>query len=469
MRGCEMKSLCILIITVFLIISCEVTPGTIAGMPDECNGTCESAHDINSLKDAFANAIDNKKHCICISETTIEAALTIAKPVTLVGKGRGVSTLKMLGASPLTIAASGVTLYGLNIVSDTAAVSASGIADLTIRNCRIEVTTPTDETKTAFAGVFDGVTALSIINSEITGANKARTAALYLNNTKASFENLLVQNLTIQGILAENSSQLVWKTGELRGIATQSAALFLINSGADLSSVGIKSITTPTTGGLLGGRGIIVTGTAATLKTSELSMESVASIGILADSGAVIALTDSAIATTGGTGVWLQKSPAQDKTHASLIRTIISKASGAGFVSLDSCGTLMNGSAIELTAARSWKETQIGDGIVLSGSDLASKECHHTFENLILKNNSRAGFIADGITEGNQILDGITFKNIAVRTTTQPAVGIYGLVFQNGTVSEEAKAQVFENPFIQADAALQSPLSIQDEVENISE
>ena len=115
-----------LFILVFIfLLSCSENVTSDYSLPEECDGKCYVAYDINSLQDALVNSAAAFSNCICLGSGVFEGSVTVAKPLRVFGRKDGSTYLKSLAISDT----SGVLLRDFsfkNVSTDSAALFISG-------------------------------------------------------------------------------------------------------------------------------------------------------------------------------------------------------------------------------------------------------------------------------------------------------------------------------------------------------
>ncbi|HOW51192.1 MAG TPA: right-handed parallel beta-helix repeat-containing protein [bacterium] len=449
----------IIIAALFLLLCACADDHSAWRLPDACNGDCQVARDAATFADAVANATDAWNECICVENATITAAVTIVKPLTLVGRGPASRIVAPAGQKGLILRADGITLRDIEISSDTVALDVSQAQRVTLERVTLRALSPAAD-HTAFALAMND-TDLTFVDSTLTGDPATATAVGDISGGKVFFTAVTATGFGAQGLIVTGGATLSWTGGGMSDIRTENAALFIDDATVELSDVAIEQITTPTSGNILyGGRGIIAT-EGTTLDITDSAVRDCSSIGLLIDGTARAIIAGSAIADNALTGIWVQNGTA-GAGHLTISDSTITGNRAAGVALFRSCGIDISDTRIEKTTATLWHDDLIGDGLTAYGNELADKNCPLNLTRVTFADNVRAGFIVDGV-EGTRPLAGISFSAVKVERSAADAPGKYGVIIQNGTAPADLMAGVTANPFSDADAALDTPLPLMTE------
>jgi len=424
-------------------------------LPDACNDRCSIVRETGDLADAVANATDAWSDCVCIENATITAAVTVSKPLTIVGKGVASRIVAPAGERGLLIRSGDVTLRDIEIASDTVALDIAQADGVALSGVRL-VALPPAAGKVSFALAVKGGS-ITLTDTALTGSPDAATAAGELAGAQVILSEVTMTGFGRQGLVVTDNAGIRWDGGGIADIRTENAALFVTDSSATLHDIVIEKIAAPVIGSALyGGRGVVATGHAV-VEATGLTVRDCLSIGILIDGDAHGILNETVVTGNGMTGIWLQRSG--DFPQLSLQGSTITGNRAAGIAAFRSCGIRIFDTRIEGTLSAQWHDALVGDGLTAYGNELAGADCELRLEQVTFADNFRAGFIADG-AEGNVALAGLSFSGVTVERSTVDAPGSYGVVIQNGTAPAGLSDGITANPFASVDAALDAPLTI---------
>ena len=239
-----------LINVLFLLLSCSQISQTDYSLPEDCEGKCEIANDMNSFHDALINSSASFSNCICLGEGVFEGEIRVGKSLRIVGRKDGSTYLKKLvisdadnvllkdfsfrgvsaDSSVLRISGSSATIdnVSLNGISASSLSGGRGIvvtgkkSDLKIKNTKIEKTDGTcilidgshdvflenvSLSKCGFAGVWvqnqsgnEGF--LSIKNSSF--SENSAAAVEILGNTTLVVSETTLKNIKKREIMLES-------------------------------------------------------------------------------------------------------------------------------------------------------------------------------------------------------------------------------------------------------------------------
>ncbi len=440
-----------------IILLCACTDDHSAWrLPAACNGDCQVARDAVSFADAVANATDAWNGCICVEDTTITAAVTIVKPLTLVGRGPASRIVAPAGEKGLVLRADDITLRDIEISSDTVALDIAQAQRVTLDGIRLTALPPTDGA-TSFALLLNDAS-VELTDATLTGDPGTATVVGDMSGGEVTFSAVTTTGFGVQGLTVTNGASLWWTGGGMSDIRTENAALFVAGATVTLRDVAIERISTPTSGAILyGGRGIIATSGSA-LDIGNSAVRDCSSIGLLLDGTGHATIAGATIAGNALTGIWIQNGPAGGD-QLTLTGSTITDNRAAGIALFRSCGITISDTRIEKTTSAQWHDALIGDGLTAYGSVLADKKCPLSLTRVTFADNFRAALIADGV-EGNSALDGLSFSQVTVDLSTADAPGKYGIIIQNGIAPSGLMTAVTANPFAAADAALDTPLTL---------
>ncbi|HNT27557.1 MAG TPA: right-handed parallel beta-helix repeat-containing protein [bacterium] len=424
-------------------------------LPEACQDRCAVVRGTDDLADAVANATDAWNDCVCIDVATITTAVTVSKPLTIVGKGSSSRIVAPAGERGLLIRSDDVTLRDIEIASDTVALDIAQADGVALSGVRL-VALPPAEGAVSFALAMKGGS-ITLTDTALTGSPDAATAAGELAGSQTILNDVTMTGFGRQGLVVTGGAGLRWTGGGIADIRTENAALFVTGSSATLNDIIIEKIAAPVTGSALyGGRGIVATDHAI-IEATALTVRDCLSIGILIDGDAYGILDEAVVTGNGMTGIWLQRSG--DVPQLSLQDSTITGNRAAGIAAFRSCGLGIFDTRIAGTLSAQWHDALVGDGLTAYGVELDDADCVIRLERVVFADNFRAGFIADG-AEGNAALAGLSFSGVTVERSTIDAPGKYGIVIQNGTAPTGLSDGVTANPFDSADAALAAPLPI---------
>lgn len=425
-------------------------------LPAACNGDCQVARDTATLADAVANATDAWNDCICVENTTITAAVTIVKPLTLVGRGPASRIVAPAGQKGLVLRADDITLRDIEISSDTVALDIAQAQRVTLDGIRLTALPPADGATSFALSLHDA--SVELTDAVLTGDPGTATVVGDISGGEVLFSAVTATGFGVQGLTVTGGAALSWNGGGMSDIRTENAALFVEDATVTLRDITIEGISTPTSGNILyGGRGIIATNDAA-LDISNSAVRDCSSIGFLLDGTGHATVTGTTVAGNALTGIWLQNGPA-GTGQLTLTGSTITGNHAAGIALFRSCGVAISDTRIEKTLSAQWHDALIGDGLTAYGNGLADGGCPLTLARVTFADNFRAGLIADGV-DGTDALAGLSFSQVTVERSAAEAPGKYGIILQNGTATAGMLDGVTANPFAAADAALDTPLTL---------
>jgi|GEM_PF-1443049 len=433
-------------------------------LPDSCNGDCQIAHDAATFADAVANATDAGSKCICVEDTTITAAVTIVKPLTLVGRSPLSRIVAPTGEKGLVLRADDITLRDIEISSDTVALDIAQAERITLDGVRLTALPPADGATSFALSLHDA--SVELTDATLTGDPDTATAVGDISGGTVTFSAVTATGFGLQGLTVTGGASLSWTGGGMSDIHTENAALFITDATVSLRDIAIEGISTPTSGNILyGGRGIIATNDAALDITDGVIRDS-SSIGLLIDGTAHATVSSATIAGNALTGIWIQNGPTNGD-QLTLTGSTITGNRAAGIALFRSCGVSISDTRIEKNLSAQWHDALIGDGLTAYGHELADKNCPLALARVTFADNFRAGFIADG-GSGTAALDGLSFTEVTVEHSAADAPGKYGIIIQNGVAPSDLMTAVTANPFSAVDVTLDTPLPLFNEEQQLN-
>ena len=219
------------IFSFIFILSCSENVTSDYSLPEECDGKCYEAHDINSLQDALIDSSAAFSNCICLGSGVFEGSVLVAKPLRVFGRKDGSTYLKSLAISDT----SGVVLRDFsfkNVSTDSAALFISG-SSVEMENIS-----------------FSGISAASVFGGRgivisgkesevfIKNSKMERTdgTGILINGAhKVTLENVTLSKCGFAALWAQNQS------GN-RGVLSVSGGTFSDNGAAAVEILGNTSI-----------------------------------------------------------------------------------------------------------------------------------------------------------------------------------------------------------------------------------
>ncbi|MGI6393897.1 MAG: right-handed parallel beta-helix repeat-containing protein [bacterium] len=97
-------------------------------IPEDCNGRCEFAHDMNSFKDAAVNSAARFSNCVCLKKGVVEGEVTVSKPLKIIGRKDGTSLMTKISFHGVEDALlSNVTFKNIAVKESAVSISGSSV------------------------------------------------------------------------------------------------------------------------------------------------------------------------------------------------------------------------------------------------------------------------------------------------------------------------------------------------------